>query len=629
MGHRKPVVLERRQQSRLSTRLGCLNRDSEGKSPRFLSDLFADREYRVERRHPDGSKFAPHSDVRHLDGQLGLVLATALCVGACTGTIAPLGGDEPRDSAADPPDPSAPPEGPTRPFTGGTLPTLAECEGLSIEAPAHQVRRLTHWEYLRTVEDTLGVALDASPPLDRRVEGFTTNADALIVEQTHVDDYQQLAEAAVAQIDDLSEFIDRYASCRELNGECWNGFIANVGLSLWRHTLDDAEVQSFEPIRAAVEAEGDGFDVAAGLALEAMLQSPKFLYLIERAPDGGSRTLDDFEIATRLSYLVLGTAPGQALLIRARDERVHTKDDIESEMESLLDDPRARDMAWRFAKEWLDIDRLLTLDRSPEQYPDFSASLLRDMHTEIKSYLLDILWDNERPLEEILTADFTYANQSLASIYGMELPGDGFERVDLSEDPTRGGLLTLPGVLALSGATDTPSFVARGLYLLEHLICDQIPPPTNDEQLVEEEPEEGRSQRYYAERRVADPNCGGCHNRIDTLAFSMTPFDGLGYFRAEDEFGNALASHGTYYEPGADGQDYDDVAGLSEILASSERVRDCFITRPIQFALARPVIELDACLLTEIKADFLARGGTYRDLLLAIATHPSFVQVSP
>lgn len=567
--------------------------------------------------------------MRLLDRKLGLVFATTLGIGACNGTLAPLVGDEAGDGSAAAPDPSEPAEGPTRPFTGGTLPTLEECEGLSIEAPTHQVRRLTHWEYLRTVEDTLGVALDSSPPLDRRVEGFTTNADALIVEQSHVDDYQQLAEAAVAQIDDLPGFVDRYTDCRELNSECWSGFIANIGLSLWRHALDETEVQSFEPIRAAVQAEGDGFDVAAALVVEAMLQSPRFLYLIERAPDSTSRTLDDFEIAARLSYLVLGTAPDEGLLGRARSERVHTKDEIESEMEALLGDPRARDMAWRFAREWLDIDRLLQLDRSREQYPDFSESLLQNMHTEIQRYLLDVLWDNERPLDEILTADFTYVNQGLASIYGVEIAGDGFERIDLSGDPTRGGLLTLPGILALSGATDTPSFVARGLYLLEHLICDQIPPPTNDEQLVEEEPEAGRSQRYYAERRVADPNCGGCHNRIDTLAFSLTPFDGLGYFRTEDEFGNALPSHGTYYEPGADGQAYDDVSGLSEILASSERVRDCFITRPIQFALARPVTELDACLLAEIKADFLVRGGTYRDLLLSIATHPSFVKVSP
>lgn len=253
------------------------------------------------------------------------------------------------------------------------------------------------------------------------------------------------------------------------------------------------------------------------------------------------------------------------------------------------------------------------------------------MRAETIAFFNEVVWQQERPLSDLFNAQFTYASPRLARHYrftkgqgarpGIESGNspnhDGLSRYDLSQVPSRGGLLTHGSLLTIGG--ENASMVTRGLFILHDLLRGTIkdPPPGTDTTPVASRP--SQSQRTIAQVRINDKACGGCHKKFEPLAFGLERYDGLGTYRKFDRFKNLLREDGEVLLPGnAKRIAYQSSAELMDILARNDRVAENITWKLTQFALGRPLAGPDIPILKKIHAQAIKSGGRYTDTMMAI-----------
>lgn len=497
------------------------------------------------------------------------------------------------------------------------------------QAPAAApVRRLTNREYVDTVRDSLGVDISeaaAALPDDIRSAGFSNTATAMIVSYDHVDAYRDLAKAIAGQVD-MPQLVAESTSCTDFADACESSVVASLGTRLWRRPLRDAEVASFLPVFDAVQEEGDSFEVAAGLVLEALLQSPQFLYRMEEEGDGEeARPLSGWEVASRLSYLVWGSSPDAALYDAAADDALQTRAEVAAQVSRMLEDPRAREQSLRYVEDWLALAGLPGINRDPLLYPEFSEELALAMRDETLAVADELLWEQRAPLTSLLVADFTWASPALAAFYGIADPQPGVARYELAGVAHRSGILTHAGVLAINGHGNRPSIVERGLFVLRAVMCAGIAAPPADVDTSMSDLEPGQSERYYSDARLANATCNACHASFDPLGYGFEPFDGVGAWQEEDPDGNPLREDGWIVDAQGEELPYATAEEYVALLSESESAAACVgLQKPLQHAVGRPLEPADACALQTLQARLAEGDGTYQDLVLAIATHPTF-----
>lgn len=289
--------------------------------------------------------------------------------------------------------------------------------------PGGWLQRLTVPEYIETVRSAVGVDIDAEArrilPRDQRADGFSNTAYNLAVDLGHVEAYARLAAVIVSRMD-ISAFAAEHSSCNELTESCLRETIAGIGKWLLRGPLEDQEISSYLTLASAVQEEGGHFDEVVGYIVEAMLQSPRFLYRVERQiGDGTPHPADDYEIASRISYILWGAPPDRELMRAADAGELTDPQRLESHVQRMLEDPRAVDRSLQFIHDWIDLDRLATLRPNPERFPQWNAQLAADMQAEMRAFFEELVWKENRPLWDLLNAQFTYATPRLAHHYGL------------------------------------------------------------------------------------------------------------------------------------------------------------------------------------------------------------------
>ena len=488
------------------------------------------------------------------------------------------------------------------------------------------IQRLTVPEYIETVRSTVGIdiAKEAGEllPRDLRADGFSNTAYNLSVDLGHVEAYTKLAEMIVAKID-VKSLAAKHTKSRELTDENVTKVIKPVGRRLLRGPLNDQEIATYCGISTSVAAAGGDFDDAVRYVLQGMLQSPRFLYRVERhVGDGSTQALDQYALTSRLSYILWGGPPDDALL-EAAEKGSLDRSAVESHAQRMLQDPRAVQRSRQFVSEWLNLNRLANLRPSQEKFPLWDASLAGDMRDETLAFFEEIVWKQNRPLNDLLNARVTFVTPRLAKHYGLPLekqsPAGEVVRYDLSSVPARGGLLTHGSVLTVGG--DEASMVTRGLFLMHELLRGVVrdPPPCVDTTPMPSKP--GLTQRAIAESRIANKSCTGCHVKFEPLAFGLEKFDGLGTYRETDEHQNKLRDDGNLLFPGQEKPvPYKSSAELMDLLAKSERVRETLTWKVTQFALGRPLGAEDAAVVAEIHRNAQHNGGTYKALMTAVVT---------
>ena len=483
------------------------------------------------------------------------------------------------------------------------------------------IRRLTVEEYIETVRSTVSVDIAREArqilPKDMRADGFTNTAYNLNVDLKHVESYARLAEIIVKRMD-VVPFVRQFSKRQKFTDKDMEDVISRMGKWILRGPLEEHEIIAYRGISTTVAGGGGNFAEAMSGIIEAMLQSPRFIYRIEnQRGDGGAWPAGPYELASRLSYIIWGGPPDRELLRAADDGDLSDPDRVAAQVKRMLKDPRAVTRSLQFAEQWLDLERLDNLKPAPARFPGWEPRLAEDMRAETLAFFKEVVWTQKRPLSDLLNAQFTFATPRLAGHYGLNPQGPGIKRYDLRDVPSRGGLLTQGSVLTVGG--DEASMVSRGLFILHDLLRGVVkdPPPCVDTTPVPTR--SGLTQRAIAETRLANKACGGCHAKFEPLAFGLEKFDGLGSYHEQDTHGNKLRDDGSILLPGeGKAVTYKSNSEMMKLLAGSDRIARTLTWKVTQFAMGRPLGAADARVLDEIHQSARQNGGTYASLVTAI-----------
>ena len=377
-----------------------------------------------------------------------------------------------------------------------------------------------------------------------------------------------------------------------------------------------------------------GFDGGIQMALEYLLTDPEFLFRVEAAPPadvepGFDYQVSDLELASRLSFFLWGSIPDDELLDAAARGQLSESAETERQVQRMLADPRARTtLAERFFGQWLGLSRIRNAAPDPTIFPAFDENLRDAMDREAQLFLEAQLLEN-RPVVELLTADYTFVNERLARHYGIpNIHGNHFRRVEWQDD-RRAGLLGLGGILTLTSYANRTSPVARGKWVLENLMGTPPPePPANVPALGEREPGEApTSLRDRMALHRANPVCASCHRTMDPLGFALENFDAIGRWRTTEEtgipgeLGPAIDPSGTT----PDGSEFAGAAGLREILASREsEFVGAVVERLLTYAVGRKLEASDMPVVRQIQREAAADESRWSAVILSIVNSRAF-----
>lgn len=487
------------------------------------------------------------------------------------------------------------------------------------------MRRLTRVEYDNTIQDLLG---DASKPAETFPEeevslGFDDNADALTVSPLLARGYmvasEQIAARAVAKLPTLLGCDPQ----KDGSDACAKSFIASFGKRAYRRPVDaalaDALFRTFSAGRDAF-----GFEVGIQLTLQQMLQSPYFLYRVETGipvtGQPGVAKLDDWEIASRLSYLLWDSMPDDELFAAAADGKLSTKADVAAQARRMLASPRARDAVARFHVQWLDVTDPPE-DKDRTAFPTWSPAIAALLQEETRQFTTRLVLDDDGDLAALLGAPYSYMNADLAKFYGVTGPaGRDFEKIAL-DGAHRNGVLTQGSVLAVHAHPDQTSPVLRGKFVREQLLCGRLPPPPPNVATNIPTPDPHLTTRERFDQHRKDPACAGCHDLMDPIGYGLETFDAAGLFRTT-ESGKPIDASGEV--TGSDVGAFRDAADLAKKLGASEDVRACVATQWFRYAYGREESDADACSRDALEAAFAASGYRIRELVVALTQTAAF-----
>jgi hypothetical protein len=346
--------------------------------------------------------------------------------------------------------------------------------------------------------------------------------------------------------------------------------------------------------------QNEGDDEAVALVVRALLVSPNFLYrpsftLLDGAvPDAQALApLDDYTLGSRLSYFLWSSMPDQALFDDAKAGKLRSDDGLSAAVERMLADSKASALREGFAAEWLNARPLFRVAKDTVKYPDFDEPLRLAMVDEVKQFFGAFL-ESELPLWRLLDPGFAFVNDRLARHYGLPLPGtDQLTRVTLAPG-ARGGILWQGAWLTASSEANRTSPVKRGRFLLERILCRDVPPPPPDVPAFKDPEGDVTMRERLAEHRKS-PACAGCHNLLDPVGLGLEELDGIGRLRATEGGAPIDTSGGV---PGSADSASGDVpyAGAAELTAKLKddpRFARCLTQKLYGYALGRSVSYAD------------------------------------
>ena len=498
--------------------------------------------------------------------------------------------------------------------------------------------RLTRIQYAHLIEDalfvdleTLGLSLepDTNPYLFNSIGAASSTLSALGVEQ-YVDAAYEVAALYLSR----RELIEMALGCvpSQLRDGCSDQWLRELGLKLYRRPLEEAELERWLALGELAQAEARDWGVGAEAIVAGMLQSPWALYRLEDgSPDPARPELvrySELSLASRLSFVLLNSAPDPRLLDLALEGRLSLDDTLSAEIDRLLELPRAREAMMEFFVQFLDVPRLKRVSRDPARYPGFSPELLDAMETEVRLIVDDLAFRRDADIRLLLSEPRAFVNSTLAQHYGLSLEGASpviFEPVALDPSGPRAGLLGLGAFLTMNAHPTDTSPTLRGKYIRERLLCQVVPPPPDDIDLnlEPEQGEEPQTLRERLEQHREDPACYGCHSFIDPPGFLFERFDAVGRYREEVE-GVSIDASGDI-----DGVVMEDSAALGRYLAEGDRVTRCLTKQLYRFALGRLEVASEEPELERLHELWRREGFRFKALLKQLLMSEGFRSYDP
>jgi hypothetical protein len=510
---------------------------------------------------------------------------------------------------------------------------LAKVKFLSRKDPGlFVIRRLTKTEYGNTLHDLLGVdpAIADALPDEVSGEGYLNSLSPLQLEQ-----YLAIADQALDQIL-APEGAQPTDAQRRLFGEppaletdaraAAREVARSLARKAYRRPPTEGELDVLLEVFDLGRQNHLAYPASLRLMLKAILVSPQFLFItpVETQPDAQIVPLDDYQLASRLSYLLWATMPDDELMALADSGQLHEPPILRAQVKRLLDDPRSRALFDGFGAQWLGLGQLASKTFDTKKFPQMTSEMRSAMYDEARLFFESIVREN-RSVMDFVDCDYTFLNETLATIYGLErtVTGPAMRRVRLN-DPHRGGILGMPGILAATSLPNRTSPVIRGVWVLEQVLGDHVPPPPPDVPALEKQDQgtvANLTLRQRTELHRTDPVCANCHQILDPIGFGLENFDAIGRWRDQEENGGVIDASGEL--PG--GKRFSSPKELKAIIAS--RVDDFsrnLVERLLAYALCRRLEGYDEIVVDALMKDVAADQYRMQAVICAIVTSYPF-----
>jgi hypothetical protein len=501
------------------------------------------------------------------------------------------------------------------------LDALAQIKYLAARDPgAFVIRRLTKFEYGNTLHDLLGVDASIANELPDEVpgEGYLNSLSPMQTEQ-----YLGIANAALQKM--TAEAQKRMFGAKEADVR---DVARKLARTAYRRPPTEAELDVLVKVFDLGSANKLDRTAALRLMLKAVLVSPQFLFITpsKDAPKGEKIVpLDDFQLASRLSYLLWATMPDAELSKLADEGKLHEPDVLKAQTRRLLADQRSRALFDGFGAQWLGLDKIATQAFDEKKFPQMTSDMRRAMVDEARLLFDNIVREN-RSVVTFVSADYTFLNRTLATIYGLEnkITGMDMQKVSLT-DANRGGILGMPGVLATTSFATRTSAVKRGVWVLEQVLGQHVPPaPPNVPALEKQDQKKvaNLTLRQRTELHRTNAVCANCHKILDPIGFGLENFDAIGRWRDKDESGGPIDAVGEL--PG--GKRFSSPKELKAIIAArQDELARNLTEKLLAYALCRQLDGYDHIIVDQMMKTIANDGHKMQKLISEIVTSYPFL----
>lgn len=516
---------------------------------------------------------------------------------------------------------------------------------VSDPAPSSRFIRLNHRQWENTVRDLLRLpelsGLSSSFVAEPSTGRFDTHGGTLTVSGPQWLSYRKAAEILAKQTARDPQALAAIMPDSSGGQVEPRAFIEDFGARAYRRPLSSSEVTAlvelFEkagPLFESEDTPDDDYADGIELVLTAMLQSPHFLYRVEAQSErkGERIELSDYELANRLSYALTHSMPDAKLFAAADAGELKDRAGMAKHARRLLNSRPGQAMVKDFHDQVLHVREFETIAKDPEKFPLFGEGAIADLEREVAAFVDHVVFDAELGLRELLTADYSFANQRIAQMYDSSSTStqakSEFSKLMLDSEQ-RSGVLTQLGFLTANAEGVEPNIILRGVKIADHLLCLEVPPPPD---AVPELPplSDGVTNRQRVEELTADPACAGCHATfINPFGFALEGLDGVGQSRTLDH-GSPVDTRASILL-GDETVEIDGPRDLAEVMAASSRAHHCYALNWASYLYAREIdleLEVDEALTHQAGRLSWTIEST-RNLIVELLTTDAFMTRAP
>jgi len=490
------------------------------------------------------------------------------------------------------------------------------------------IRRLTKTEYANTLRDLYGIdpSIANSLPAEVEGEGFL-NSISLLQSELFLGIANKVIDQIIAPEGQAPTAVQKRLFGEMPKGtdlrKAARGVARTLARDAYRRPPTDAELDVLVDVYDLARNNDLNHMAALGLMLKAVLVSPQFLFI---TPAGEPESkdaivlLDDFQLASRLSYLLWSAPPDAELAALADKGELHKPEVLRTQVERLLKDARSRALFDGFGAQWLRVNELDGQVFDPKTFPQMTPALRTAMMDEARLFFESIVSENQSVVR-FVSSDYTFVNEPLAKVYGLEqsVRGPEMRRVKLT-NPNRGGILSMPATLATTSFPNRTSPVLRGVWVLERILGERVPPPPADIPELEEQDHkkvEGLTLRQRTELHQSEATCRNCHKILDPIGFGLENFDAIGRWREKNDQGLAIDSAGKL----PDGKEFSTPAELKRLLAKREADLARNLTeRLMAYALGRQLEGYDDVVIDQLMVKIAADNYRMRTIITEVIT---------
>jgi len=519
-------------------------------------------------------------------------------------------------------------------------PRMSESDpnGMNLTTPRIHIKAGTHRLAAAFVQRFDAVPDDLMPPIDHTLADSQIGSGFGITTLPHLREFAVGGPFKVTGVSDTPSrrkiFTCRPTAAAE-ESACATQIIRRLATQAYRAPLSAADVSGlmtfYEQGRrgSTGESRTETGDFESGIrrAVQAMLASPKFLFRLEGAPatvrPGQNYRIADHDLASRLSFFIWGMGPDAELQKIAAQGTLRAPGVLAAQVKRMLADPKAEALSTRFASQWFRLQDLDKLNPDALLFPYYDFSLAQALKRETELFFDSIVRD-DRPILELLTADYTFVNERVAKHYGIaNVNGPDFRRVTLT-DESRRGLLGQGSILALTSVADRTSPVLRGKWVMEVLLASPPPAPPPNVPALEETKADGAERQLTTRQRMeqhrANPQCNSCHRVIDPLGLALENFDVTGRWRIRD--------NGEPVDPVGDLYDGTKMAGPTGLRAALLKHQDMFVLsfteRLMTYSLGRRVESFDMPAIRRIMREAAKSNHRFSAFVMGVVTSQAF-----